>query len=247
MKSLTIIIPCYNEEKRLPKTFNLLKKSIDSGNFSGINLKTIMIVDDGSKDNTVNLATNEKDLPITLIKVGINQGKGNAVYTGLKAAETDLCLIADADSATSWSDFKKLLNENNQGFSIVIGSRKLEDSVVESNIIFSQIMSKVFSALVKLITGLNFKDTQCGFKLIDRKSIQNVLPNLIVKRFAWDVEFLMFTKHLPTKEVGVNWVDIEGSTVSPIKDSFEMLKRILEIRLRLMKKKLGLRLIPPQV
>jgi hypothetical protein len=57
----------------------------------------------------------------------------------------------------------------------------------------------------------------------------------------------MFTKHLPTKEVGVNWVDIEGSTVSPIKDSFEMLKRILEIRLRLMKKKLGLRLIPPQV
>jgi dolichyl-phosphate beta-glucosyltransferase len=240
MQSLTIIVPCYNEQNRLPKTFKLLKQAIKAGVFNEVYLQTILIVDDGSKDNTVGVVNNEKELPLSLIKVGINEGKGNAVYTGLKAAKTDLCLIADADSATSWNDFKRLLNEHVNGFDLVIGSRELQDSHVESKAFSRKIMSGVFNCLVKLITGLNFHDTQCGFKLVDRKKILSILPKLIVKRFAWDVEFLMFTKHLRTKEIGVSWIDVDESKVSPIKDSFEMIKRILQIRLRLMQEKLSL-------
>jgi dolichyl-phosphate beta-glucosyltransferase len=236
MDTLSIIIPAYNEASRLPRTFELLSKAIETGVFSSPKLEEIVIVDDGSKDQTAALAeAASRQLPmVKVIRVKPNQGKGNAVHTGLNVAQGTWCLIADADSATPWDQFLKLKQANTP---IVIGSRDLPESDVRTRQSWiREHMGKTFNLLVRLITALPFKDTQCGFKLLHRPSVAAFLPRLEVKRFAWDVEFLMFAKkyNLQTTEVPVVWEHQDNSHVDPIKDASEMLARVIQLRLRLL-------------
>ena len=243
MKSLSIILPSYNEAKRLPRTFELLASAKKEGVFSDVNLTTILVVDDGSKDETATTAEKARSIlpEIQVHRVLPNQGKGNAIHEGLKNSNTDWCLIADADSATPWDQFLKLWKKTDQNSSamtpIVIGSRDLPESDIQtSQSWIREHMGKTFNFIVRLITGLPFKDTQCGFKLIHRSSIQSFLSQLQVKRFAWDVEFLMYARNRKLKiaEVPVSWAHQDDSHVDPLKDSSEMFFRVVQLRFRLL-------------
>jgi hypothetical protein len=119
---------------------------------------------------------------------------------------------------------------------IAIGSRDLPESDVRTKQSWiREHMGKTFNAIVRLITGLPFHDTQCGFKLIEKNKVASFLSLLTVKRFAWDVEFLMFARknNLKITEVPVTWEHQEASRVHPIKDAFEMLCRVIEMRIRI--------------
>jgi len=247
MQGLSIIIPAYNEATRLPRTFELLTQAIDGGVFSAFSLAEILIVDDGSRDETATRAETDRqknpilNALIRVIRIRPNQGKGNAIHQGLSQAQGPWCLIADADSATPWDQFLKLneaasASQATPRTSIAIGSRDLPESDVRTRQSWvREHMGKTFNLLVRFITGLSFKDTQCGFKLIHRPSIQAFLPKLKVKRFAWDVEFLMFAKKfgLKTIEVPVSWEHQDDSHVHPVRDAAEMLMRVIQLRLRL--------------
>lgn len=241
MASLSLILPAYNEEKRLPRTFQLIQEALEAGVFQACEIMEILVVDDGSKDQTIRVSESARaQLPqLRVIPVKPNQGKGNAIHTGLKAAKGDWCLIADSDSATPWDQFVRLWNaiqSQKEKTHIAIGSRDLPESEIQtSQSWLREHMGKTFNLIVRLITGLPFKDTQCGFKLIERSSIQSFLPRLTVKRFAWDVEFLMFARasHLRTIEVPVVWAHQEESRVNKFKDSLEMLFRVVQLRLKI--------------
>lgn len=242
MSTLSIVIPAYNEAKRLPRTFELLSKAVETGVFSALKLEEILIVDDGSKDDTAKIAAADSarypslHSLVKVVRVQPNQGKGNAIHTGLRMAKSAWCLIADADSATPWDQFLKL-EQASKKFPIAIGSRDLPESDVRTRQSWvRENMGKTFNLLVRLITGLSFKDTQCGFKLLNAQAISPFLPKLETKRFAWDVEFLMFAKkhNLAIAEVAVAWEHQDDSHVDPIKDASEMLMRTIQIRFRMM-------------
>ena len=238
MQSLSIVLPAYNEEKRLPRTFDLIQKAITDGVFREVTLNEILVVDDGSKDRTADLADDyrkilQDHLQIRVLRVNPNQGKGNAIHLGMNEAQSDWILIADADTATPWNQFLKLKAANTP---IAIGSRDLPQSqVLTKQSWIREIMGKTFNLLVRLITQLPYRDTQCGFKLIDKKSILPFMDQLRVKRFSWDVEFLMFARayHLTISEVPVVWEHQDASRVNPIKDSIEMLLRVIQMRIRI--------------
>jgi dolichyl-phosphate beta-glucosyltransferase len=242
MPSLSLIIPAYNEAKRLPRTFELLRTAQTDGVFSAFELQEILIIDDGSRDATAAVSDEARaSLPlIRVIRVQPNQGKGNAIHEGLRQAQSDWCLVADADSATPWDQLLRLWNSLQSATppaQVAIGSRDLPESNVLTNQSWiREHMGKTFNLIVRFITGLPFRDTQCGFKLIHRHSIEKFLPELKIKRFAWDVEFLMFcnSSNLRIIEVPVTWAHQEESRVNAIKDSFEMLVRVIQLRFRLL-------------
>lgn len=241
MTSLSLILPAYNEEKRLPRTFQLIKTALETGIFQQADLQEILVIDDGSRDRTAEVVqAAQAELPqIRLVPVRPNQGKGNAIHTGLREARGDWLLIADADSATPWDQFLKLwqaVQTARTPAQIAIGSRDLPESEIRTSQSWvREHMGKTFNLIVRTITGLPFKDTQCGFKLIHRGSIQSFLARLEVKRFAWDVEFLMFARSqkLNVIEVPVAWEHQDESRVNPIKDSLEMLMRVIQMRVRI--------------
>jgi dolichyl-phosphate beta-glucosyltransferase len=241
MKTLSLVLPAYNEAARLPRTFELLEKAKAEQVFSGVDLKEILVIDDGSKDNTAAVSENARArLPeIRVVRVRPNQGKGNAIHVGLREAQSEWCLIADADSATPWNQFIKLkeacLRDSETLCEISMGSRDLPDShraVRQSGL--RENLGRLFNLAVRLVTGLPFKDTQCGFKLLHRPSLLRFLPLLKVQRFAWDVELLLFAMkaRLRIREIPVDWEHQEGSRISPLKDGIEMFLRVLQMRFR---------------
>ncbi len=242
MPSLSILIPAFNEAARLPQTMELIKSSKEKGIFKSMELAEVWIIDDGSKDGTAQIAKNfAPGLPeIRVHSVTPNQGKGNAIHTGLKLLSGDWCLIADADSATPWDQFIPLaqacLSNTSSGFRIAMGSRDIEGSVrKERQSWLRENLGRLFNFAVRLITGLPFKDTQCGFKLIHMPSVRPFLTLLRVKRFAWDVELLLFAKRagLSMVEVPVVWEHQEGSRINPLKDGIEMFFRVIQMRIRI--------------
>jgi dolichyl-phosphate beta-glucosyltransferase len=230
MQTLTIVIPAYNEEIRLPRTFGLLKHAINTGVFQPLQVKEILVIDDGSTDLTQQVCLNHQNIlsGLRCIPVSPNEGKGNAIHVGLRSAITEWILIADADSATPWDQFQKLWNkkEKDQSY-IAIGSRDLPESDVRTKQSWiREHMGKTFNLIVRFITRLPYRDTQCGFKLIEKKMILSFLPQLQIKRFAWDVELLMYARKNKIKisEVPVAWEH---------QDALEMLLRVIEMRIRI--------------
>lgn len=278
--SLSIVIPCYNEEERLPimmdqtlefcksivaqcqKTANA-QKSREAGEFSDFE---IIVVDDCSKDKTIEVFENYKkknaDVKMTLVPVKPNRGKGYAVRSGFLAASGDYVLMADGDGATKISDVCKLLStlrttvfddhgkpqqniaanqqEENDELNmsqrskqqqprhkhafIAVGSRAhLEDESIAHRTFFRTILMKAFHLVVQITyfcgtrgTVCHIHDTQCGFKLFDRRLCEPVFLNNRLERFAFDVELFICSKRLGLKsiEVPVNWKEIPGSKVN---------------------------------
>jgi dolichyl-phosphate beta-glucosyltransferase len=233
--SLSIVIPCYNEEDRLPRT---LQKTIEFFAHQGIYREVeIIVVSDGSKDGTVNAAESAlRDLPkgVTsrIIDYSPNQGKGHAVKIGMNSAENDRILFMDADYSVPLEDleFADLLLD--QGADIAIGSRALDETILEERQSFlREKMAKVFGIFQRNWLGLRLQDMQCGFKLFTREASQAIFPHVRLRSVIFDGEVLWLAKRLKFKvrEFPVHWKHDPDSRITytprkAIKVFYEMLR-----------------------
>jgi len=205
---LSVVIPAYNEEKRLPKTLEAIDKYLSRQNYD----YEILVVDDGSKDKTVEVAKNLIPKIKNLIVAGykVNQGKGYAVRFGMLKAKGDYRLFTDADNSTSIDQVEKIWPELKKGYDIVIGSRDVKGAVLDPPQPFlrNMILGKGFRILTQIICGTwGILDTQCGFKCFSKKAAGDIFPKCRINRFAFDPEILIIGKKLKykIKEIPVLW------------------------------------------
>lgn len=243
---LSVIVPAYNEEERLPMMMDEAleyleerKKKLKSFTYE------VIVVDDGSKDKTTQTAQSycnkygsDKIRVLTLAK---NRGKGGAIRLGMFSARGRYLLFADADGASKFSDFTKLENEmknmkkDSSNRAVVCGSRAhLEEESIAQRSFFRTILMKGFHFVVWFLCVRGIKDTQCGFKLLSREAAVLLFSNLHVERWAFDVDMLFLAQYfnIPVGEVAINWTEIEGSKMVPVFSWIQMGKDIILIRLR---------------
>jgi len=236
---LSVIVPAYNEQKRLPKMLDECLEFLEKRSSS----YEVIIVDDGSKDSTsaVGLDYVEKfgcD-KVRVLTLGKNRGKGGAVRMGMLRARGENLLFADADGATTFADLTKLEDAmkdiSAEGEGIVCGSRAhLEDESIAQRTIIRTILMIGFHACVWVFAVKTVKDTQCGFKLLKRKTAEVLFNTLHIERWAFDVEMLKVAEMLqiPLGEVSVRWQEIDGSKLSPLLAAIEMFRDIFLLWLR---------------
>ncbi|WP_339682515.1 dolichyl-phosphate beta-glucosyltransferase [Gimesia maris] len=228
---LSLIIPAYNEMDRLPSYLMSIKSYFlnkYSDNYE------IIIVDDGSSDGLKEKVTEiQQSWPqIKYIRHSSNQGKGAAVRTGMKNAEGKYLLFTDADGATDIEHEEQFRKSIDSGADIVIGSRLLKSSVMtQKRTIIRKVIAKLFSTIVNLVTSLDLKDTQCGFKMFRRDVGQRLFDSSTNNGYLFDIEILLKAKSLGCNilVLPVNWSDIPGSKVRIIVDSAVMLKDLFFI------------------
>jgi len=235
-KSLSLVVPAFNEEERLPATLDEALCFLDSRRRKVGNYFTfeVIIVDDGSTDRTAKVAFDYVKKhgfdTVRLLRLPENCGKGCAVKQGMLCARGCTILMMDADGATQVSDFEKLNDSLQQlveaqgadcahgkGLAAVYGSRHhLQAKACAKRAWYRNLMMRVFHVLVLIVAGPACpKDTQCGFKLFTRGAARLLFPNQRLQRWCFDVEITWLASQLgvPIAEVGVNWTEIPGSKI----------------------------------
>ncbi len=228
---LSIVIPIYNEEKRILPSLEKINVYLDKQNY----LSEIILVDDGSNDNTLTLINkfSESHARIKIIKNSSNQGKGASVKKGVLNAEGDFILFTDADLSTPIEDVERLFYWIHQGFDLAIGSRhQFDPCVTVSNIIERKLKSNIFNYIVKTSVLSDFNDTQCGFKLFAKEAAQKLFSCQKLMGYGFDVEilYLSIKAGFKCKEVAINWKYTPTSKVRLIDDSIKIVKEILQIK-----------------
>lgn len=234
---LSVIIPAYNEEKRLPRTLAEIDKYLRRQDYD----YEILVVNDGSKDKTVevgrSLMPTIKNLKITGYEN--NQGKGFAVRFGMLEAQGDYRLFSDADNSTSLDQVEKMWPYFEEGYDAVIGSRDIKGAVLDppQPWIRNIILGEGFKLYRKLVIGLwGIEDTQCGFKCFSKKATEEIFPKCLISRFAFDPEILVIARKLgyKIKEIPVYWKNDLESKVK-LKSIINMALDLVRIRLNLIK------------
>jgi len=225
-----IIIPAYNEENRIEKTFRSIRETFHDSK--------IVVVMDGCTDKTYEIVSGLADQRVILLVYERRLGKGGAIMQGLKNGNGSVIALLDADGATSPRELQKLIREVGQ-YDLVFGSRYLKDSKILANEPLSRVfLSRIFNALIKIMfwSMKGIMDTQCGAKVFKGSIIEKIKKDLFITDFAFDVNFIYSAlRHgFRVKELGITWKHVEdNSKVST--DSFKLsLKMFLSlIRLRL--------------
>ena len=211
-RSISIIIPAYNEEKRLPATLRTVKAYLEAASWE---FYEIVVVDDGSRDGTVEVA---RKAGVRLLRNPGNRGKGYSVRHGMLDAQGDWVLFSDADLSTPIEELDKLWTAvERERAQAAIGSRDLDRSLIGvRQPLFREFGGRFFNLVIRLITGLPFHDTQCGFKLFEGAAAREIFGRQRVERFGFDVEVLFIAQRLGyrTLEVPVRWNDVAGTKVS---------------------------------
>lgn len=228
---LSIVIPAYNEEKRLPRY--LLEVAAFAESIRGG--AEVLIVDDGSYDGTsAYVQAAQANHPcLRIVTLDKNQGKGAAVRRGVCESRGEFVLFADADGATPIAEVLALLAHAEAGAEVVIGSRAAAGSTVNRSRL-RRLLGAMFYRLTNLLTVPGVADTQCGFKLFRRVAAQRIFAKVRERGFAFDVEVLFLAQKLglAIAEVPVQWSAISGSKVRPFRDSIQMATAVLRIRRR---------------
>ncbi len=244
--NLSVVIPAYNEEKNLEReVLDQVRKYLEN---LGL-LYEVIIVNDGSTDTTAQLIKQQiKDKKGFQLIENKHGGKAITVITGVLASKGEMVLFADLDQATPISEVEKFLPKFEEGFDIVIGSRKGRKGASAMR----KLTARGFAFLRGIILGLPFKDTQCGFKAFSREAQQKIFP--IIKNewgvlhtkggavnAGFDVEVLFVAKKLGFKiaEVEVEWLHPGTSQVRVIKDSLAAIYDMFRIRVNDFKGKYG--------
>jgi glycosyltransferase involved in cell wall biosynthesis len=197
----------------------------------------VVVVDDGSRDATAAIATQTlKGRRGRVLRNGENRGKGYSVRRGVLESAGRWVLLTDADLSSPIEEHEKLAAAiRDHDLDVAIGSRGLKESRVEiRQHVLRQTMGKIFNRCIRGMTGLTFRDTQCGFKLFDRERARPLFEKMIVDRFAFDVEFLFLCVRfgLSVREVPVVWRNAPGSKVSVFRDPANMLADVARVRWR---------------
>ena len=227
---LSIIIPSYNEESRLPATLDGIAGYLQS--YRGT--AEVLVVDDGSKDGTAAVAEyfRIKIPTLRVVSNGVNRGKGYSVRHGMQEARGKIALFTDADLSAPIEEAEKLI-EALENYDVAIGSRAMDRSLIsvhESP--FREFAGIVFNKIVRVILWLPFVDTQCGFKAFRRENCGVIFEQQRIERFGFDPELLYLARHhgLRTAEIPVRWGHSAATKVSMLRDSVQMFIDIFTIR-----------------
>lgn len=227
---LSIIIPVYNEEQRLNKTFKELEGYFKNKKYD----YEVIFVVDGSKDRTKeiisNYITNKPNHQ--LLNFPINYGKGYAVRCGMLKAQGDYILFTDADFSTPLNQLDKLFISVKE-YPIIIGSRYLESANIKVKQPFlRRMISRVGNLVMKIVLGLPYKDTQCGFKLFNKSVVNIIFSRTLINRWGFDMEILAIAKlqKISVKEVAVDWFDDRLSKLRAGRDTYNTFKELLRIK-----------------
>ncbi|MEI7640628.1 MAG: dolichyl-phosphate beta-glucosyltransferase [bacterium] len=229
MYSISIIIPAYNEEQRLPATLEKIKTYVTARQYD----YEIIVVNDGSTDKTAGVAETFKDLNLRVLTHSPNRGKGYCIKTGMLNAKKDIALFTDADLSTPIEFFDTFAPLHESGADIVIASRDIKGAAVKlAQPFFREFGGKVFNLLMRLVTGLPIHDTQCGFKSFKRETLENIFKRQTIPGFGFDVEVLYIAHKLgyKIKETPVDWFDSPATKVNFLKDSTKMFAELFKIR-----------------
>ena len=228
---ISVIIPCYNEEKRIASTIqrisSYLKQEFDD--------YEIVVVENGSTDRTIEVLTSlSRHIPFRILKEEL-PGKGRAVKKGMLESNGDFKLFTDADNSTDISHVKDLLIETNNMNDVVISSRRLTGShIAKKQPFFRSLLGNIFSRAVHVIVPLGIHDTQNGFKLFSKRASEFIFARQTIFGWAFDVEILAIAKIycFSIAEVPITWTNDEQSKMN-LKGMLGMLSDILLIRWRL--------------
>ena len=221
---VSIVVPAFNEERRLGRTLARIREWMDA---SGMSYE-VLVVDDGSKDGTRAIAEKfAREHPqFSTLALAENRGKGAAIRAGFQKSRGDIVLFSDADLSTPIEELERLHAEFRNGAGFVIASRGLKESNLEvRQQWFRERMGKTFNALVRFLTGIPFCDTQCGFKLLRGEDARALAAEMREEGFAFDVELILLARRrgMEIREVPVTWRNDSRSRVDPIEDAWRML------------------------
>ena len=213
---LSVIIPAYNEEKRIKDTLIKVGGFLSQQNYD----YEIIVVNDGSSDKTSDVVNQLKAQikNIYLIDSKINRGKGFVVREGMLQAKGDYRLFMDADGSSPIEDVEKLFPYFGQGYDVLVGSRSMKGAKITlAQNLQRKILGFAFRLMTKLVAGLwGFNDTQCGFKIFNAKSANAIFSKCRINGWSFDVEALVVARKLGylVKEVPINWHDSPGTKVT---------------------------------
>lgn len=233
---LSIVIPAYNEEARLPNSLKRLESYLVPQSYTW----EIIVVDDGSQDRTPQIvrdfaekvASNLASGVIRLLQPG-HQGKGGAVRRGMLSARGDLVLFTDADLSTPIEEVEKMIPFIEEGYEVVIASRGLRESrLIVREPWYRELLGRAGNLLIQAIAVPGIRDTQCGFKLFTHRSAQEVFSRSVMEGISFDVEVLFLARRLGfrIKEVPVTWIYDRRTRIRLVRDSYRMLRDLVRIR-----------------
>lgn len=227
----SIVIPAYNEERRLGATLDKVLAYLAGRGWEA----EVLVVNDGSRDATSELvrAYAQRHAAVRLLENPGNRGKGYAVRHGMLEARGEFLLFTDADLSAPIAEAAKLLAALRAGAEVAVGSRWLESRLqTERQPAYRQFFGRVYNLLLRLLLGLRFKDTQCGFKAFTRRAAREIFSRQRIERWAFDAEVLYLARRLrlEAREVPVEWAHDPRSTISPLRDAPRMAWDLLRIR-----------------
>jgi dolichyl-phosphate beta-glucosyltransferase len=232
--SISLIIPAFNEAKRLPQFLATIRAY---GTEELSDDYEVLVVDDGSSDGSresmESLATEWPQL--NLLQHAQNRGKGAAVRTGMLAAQGELLLFADADGATAIEEEARLRAAINGGADVAVGSRLVsEQGIVIKRTWSRAVIGRLFALTARTLLGMQVRDTQCGFKMFRREAGRRLFEHLTEERFLFDLELLILAKRYGYRvaEVPVNWSDRPGSQLSLRRELWQITKGLWRLRRR---------------
>ncbi|OGB74404.1 hypothetical protein A2V68_01680 [candidate division Kazan bacterium RBG_13_50_9] len=232
---LSVVIPAYNEERRIGKTLAAVRGFLDKQNYD----YEVLVVDDGSRDTTRDIVgiIAEGWPQLKMIANRANRGKGAVVKQGVLDARGRYILFADADNATPVEQLDKLLPYARE-YPIVIGSRHCPGAKIHiSQAPHRKLLSRASNLLIRILAVPGIWDTQCGFKLFERNAVQNIFANVRLNRFGFDFESLVIARHLgyKFKEVPIEWYNDPESKVRTGREALRTLRDLFKVKLNLLR------------
>jgi len=227
----SIVLPAYNESERIAATLGKIFAYAERNGWKC----EVIVVNDGSQDDTAEIVRQSaaEHPNLSLLENPGNRGKGYSVRNGMLHARGDILLFSDADLSSPIGEAEKLLTAIKSGADVAIGSRWLKTELqIQRQPLYRQLFGRIFNLLLRMVLGLKFKDTQCGFKAFTRGAAQCLFPLQRIERWAFDPELLYLAKRfrLSVQEVPVEWSHREGTRIHPLRDGIRMFWEVLKIR-----------------